>query len=84
MATTDRVLKILEQLSGAEKIEISAHLQNDLALDSLSMVTLLINLEDDFGIELSETDMNPFDLETVESVIRLVEKYGGDNHEQEN
>ena len=48
------------------------------------MVTLLIMIEDTFNIILDEADMNPFDLITVEQVIKLVEKYvGGDGNEKE-
>jgi len=56
-------------------------LQGDLALDSLMMVTMLIEIEDVFDIELEETDMNPFDLNTVQSVIDMVAKYCGDENE---
>ena len=45
------------------------------------MVTLLVELEDTFGITLDESDMNPFDLITAADVILLVEKYGGDTDE---
>ena len=38
--------------------------------------------EETFGIELDETDMNPFELTTVQSVINMVSKYcGGDENE---
>ena len=47
-------------------------------LDSLSMVTLLIEIEEQFGIELDEKDMNPFELTDVQSVIDMVKKYGGE------
>ena len=77
-----KVKEILCELSGEETIENTDHLQGDLALDSLMMVTLLMEIEDTFAIELDESDMNPFDLETVQSVINLVKKYcGGDEHE---
>ena len=42
------------------------------------MVTLLIELEEKFGIELDESDMNPYDLNTVQSVADLVGRYLGD------
>ena len=61
-----------------KKIKDSARLQEDLALDSLSMVTLLIEIEEQFGIELDEKDMNPLELTDVQSVIDMVKKYGGE------
>ena len=39
-------------------------------------------IEDEFQIVLDESDMNPFDLVTVEDVVKLVTKYmEGDNYE---
>lgn len=47
------------------------------------MVTLLVELEDALGIELDESDMNPFDLTTAEDVIALAERYAGEAYEKE-
>lgn len=74
------VVKILTDLSGVKSIRAEHALGADLGLDSLRMVTLLLLLEDTFGIRLEESDMNPFDLITVSDVVNLVEKYtGGDD-----
>lgn len=83
METNEKVIGIIKELSGLENISLNSNLQSDIKLDSLTMVTLLIQIEDEFLIELDESDMNPFDLETVESVINLVEKYVGDKNEKE-
>lgn len=83
MEILDKIKAILTELSGIEKIGPEHELQRDLSLDSLQMVTLLIMLEDNFGIVLDESDMNPFDLMTVDDIIILVEKYiGGDANER--
>ena len=52
-------------------------MQGDLALDSLLMVTLLVEIEEAFEIELDESDMNPFDLVTAQDAVDLVKKYCG-------
>ncbi len=70
-----KVKDIISELCGEENIENSMTLQNDLSLDSLLMVTLLIEIEEKFEITLGESDMNPFELTTVQSVIDLVKKY---------
>ena len=75
MNIEEKVKGILSELSGVEVIANNATLQGNIALDSLAMVTLLIEIEETFGIELDETDMNPFDLTTVQSVIDMVKKY---------
>jgi len=81
MNIEENVKKILFELSGEETVENTYQLQGDLALDSLMMVTMLIEIEEVFGIELDETDMNPFDLSTVQNVVDLVAKYCGDKNE---
>lgn len=50
-------------------------MQDDIGLDSLGLVTLLIELEDAFSITLDESDMNPFELLTVMDVIDMVNEY---------
>ena len=76
-----KVKEILCELSGEENIENTDHLQGDLVLDSLMMVTMLVEIEEAFAIELDEADMNPFDLGTVQNVIDMVAKYCGDENE---
>ena len=81
MNIEEKVKGILCELSGEETIENTDHLQEDLALDSLMMVTMLVEIEETFEIELDEVDMNPFDLGTVQNVIDMVAKYCGDENE---
>ena len=81
MNIEEKVKSILSELSGEVEISNEATLQNDLALDSLSMVTLLVEIEDAFEVQLYEADMNPFDFETVQSVINMVGIYVQDEVE---
>ena len=82
MNTEQRVVGILEDLSGNTDIKESDRLFEELALDSLNMVTLLLIIEDEFNIALNESDMNPFDMKTVADVITLVNKYTGTKNEK--
>lgn len=75
MEVKNKIFAILSELSGMETITLEQDLQNDLLLDSLHMVSLLMMLEDDFEIVLNESDMNPYDLSTVQNVVDLIEKY---------
>lgn len=75
MNIEEKVKGILSDISGEKNIKSEATLQGDLSLDSLSMVTLLVEIEDIFDIELEESDMNPFELDTVQSVIDMIAKY---------
>ena len=73
----NQVSSILCELSGSDIICLHYRLVEDLSLDSLQMVTLLMMLEEEFKIVLEESDMNPFDLITVQNVMDLAEKYVG-------
>ena len=81
MEIKERIKNLLAELSGQEVFDNDAKLQENLALDSLAMVTMLVQIEDVFEIQLDEADMNPFDLITVQNVIDLVEKYCGEGNE---
>lgn len=75
MDIENKVFDLLKELSGNETIKLSDTLKNEIALDSLGMVTLLVEIEDIFQIELDESDMNPFELITVSDVVELVKRY---------
>lgn len=77
MKAFDQVSEILSELSGVTDIRPTQELRGDLGLDSLQMVTLLMMLEESLEIVLDESDMNPFDLVSVEQVVLLAEKYLG-------
>ena len=75
----DRISNILEELCGTRPTDDEVRLIGDLALDSLRLVTLLVLIEEEFGIELKECDMNPFSLITVSDVVSMIFKYVGED-----
>ena len=79
--TNEKIIQILKELSPFEKIDIESSLSSDVGLDSLGMVSLLVAVEDNFQIQLDESDMNPFALQTVGDVTDLVKKYLGEKDE---
>ncbi len=81
MKIKEQLYKILNNLSGMDVTNEKMSLQNDLGLDSLGLVTLLVEIEDSFNFELKPEDMDPFKYETVETLIKLVSKYIGDGYE---
>jgi len=50
-----------------DKIKLTTSFVDDLNLDSLDMVELMMKMEDEFGIEIPETDTEK--LKTVQDVI---------------
>lgn len=71
-----RVFDILSELSSVEVNDLSQSLASDIGLDSLGLVTLLLQLEEELGICFDESDMNPYDLTDAGDVVALVKKYG--------
>ena len=53
-----------------KKIKSNTNLLTDLPLDSLDLVEILMDLEDKFGIESDESDMNAF--ETIEDITNYI------------
>ena len=77
METKAPIIETLRDLWSNPDVQETDELRRNLGIDSLGMVSLLLDLEDTFHFELDESDMNPFDLITVADVIRLVEWYTG-------
>ena len=69
----DRVLEILcGQLSiKPSKVEEDSLLKDHLGADSLDMIEMAINIEDEFGIDLPDEEFE--ELKTVRELIALVE-----------
>ena len=70
-----QVIQLLEEIGLLTISDTSMTLAEDLGFDSLKLVMLLVLIEDTFDIELDESDMNPFELLSVEDVVQLVKKY---------
>jgi acyl carrier protein len=75
----DCTLDIISQQSIVSKDEIS--IDDSLAsigIDSLKMVELIVALEDELEITFDDSDLDPSQLQTVRTIIDLVEKYASD------
>ena len=79
-----KIIEIIEGLCSEKITDTTLQLSGDLAMDSLSMVMLLVMIEEVFEIELDESDMNPFSLLTVSDAINLVVKYKIESEVPEN
>jgi acyl carrier protein len=71
--TADQVVAIVEKMSGTEANR-NSHLLDDLELDSLDRVALAMELEDHFGIEISDAEVDDRRLANVEGLIACVER----------
>lgn len=75
MIDQEKVIKLIQGYTHQEAITKTDLLKEDLGMDSLSFVMLLVELEEAFEFKLDESDMSPYNMETVADVIALVEKY---------
>lgn len=75
MNTEEKVINLLKKISANDNIKTSDTLESDLGFDSLSLVLMMLDLEEIFEIEFNPEDMNAFNLESVDSVVNLVKKY---------
>lgn len=73
MTQADRTRRILREVLGvdAERLTDDADLINDLGADSLDAIELLIEAEDEFGIEVTDDEAEA--CTTVGDWIKLVE-----------
>ena len=64
---------IAEQLGiDKEKIQPESHLINDLKADSLDVVALVMDLEQEYGIEIPDEDQAQ--LQTVQNILDFIDK----------
>jgi acyl carrier protein len=64
----------------AEKLLVEANSpQEDLVsagvIDSLSLIQLLVNLEEHFGVRIALDELEIDDLRSIQSIARLIENY---------
>ena len=52
----EKVLDIVSSKLGKTDVSLTSHLIDDLGADSLDMVDLIMNFEDEFGIDIPDED----------------------------
>ena len=74
MSTFDKVKEIIIDKLGIEEdsIKTEAHFVNDLGADSLDTVELIMEFEEEFGIEIPDEDAE--NITTVSSAVDYIEK----------
>lgn len=55
--------------------DFQAKLKEDLGFDSLSIVELIVKLEEVFCIQFDESDLDPQNIQKVEDVYQLLVRY---------
>ena len=70
-----KVKEVICDTVGEENVTPDQELKADLGFDSLSLVAVVVGLEEKFGIEFNESDLDPSKIIPVGDLIELVEKY---------
>ncbi|ATY85076.1 acyl carrier protein [Kyrpidia spormannii] len=75
--TFDRVKRIIVDRLGVDedKVTMEASFKDDLGADSLDIVELVMELEDEFGMEISDEDAEK--ISTVAEVVRYIDSHQG-------
>ena len=75
MSTLDKVKDVIIDKLGVEEesIKPEAHFVNDLGADSLDTVELIMEFEEEFGIEIPDDDAEK--ITTVGSAVEYIEKH---------
>lgn len=74
-AVRDKVIEIIREQLGQDKDVISdeTHFINDLGADSLDTVELVMELEDKFGISISDEEAEK--IQTVGDAVKYIEAH---------
>ena len=67
-------LQIAEVTGSAGDLEMDKKLKEDIGLDSLSLVTVIVALEEALGIRFDDADLDPSAILTPQDLILLIEK----------
>ena len=72
----DKIINILKQYSDASDVEITGetNLQTDLGLNSFDVMSIIVEFEDAFGVEIPDEDI--IGLLTVNDIEKYLTKKG--------
>ena len=75
MSTFDKIKEVIIDKLGVDETAITedAHFVNDLGADSLDTVELIMEFEEEFGIEIPDEDAE--NITTVTSAIKYIDEH---------
>ena len=70
----DRIIEIIKGLKPGVDVDENTRLLDDHIIDSLAMISLVSELDDEFDVEISAKDIVPENFATVSSILSLIER----------
>lgn len=70
----EKIIQIINAINPLAKVDETTKLLDEHTLDSLSMITLVSELEDEFDVEISARDIIPENFQTVGAIAELIER----------
>ena len=77
MSTLDKIKSLISSQLGIkeDRIQLKSRILEDLGADSLDLVELLMTLEDEFNVTVSDDEA--IKLKTVEDIVKIIEATQG-------
>lgn len=72
----EQLLEILEDLVPGENFEGRTGLVDDGVLDSFTILNLISEISDEFGVDIPVSEVVPENFDSVETIMALIEKVG--------
>lgn len=73
MSLEEKIIKIVkENIESDEVVQINSKLREELNVDSMGMIILINEIEDEFNIEIEDTDF--VDIITVLDIVKKLEE----------
>lgn len=70
----ERIIEIIKEIRPAANIDENTKLIEEKIIDSLAMIMLVAELNDEFDIEISAMDIVPENFATVKDIFAFVER----------
>ncbi|MGI6217561.1 MAG: acyl carrier protein [Coriobacteriales bacterium] len=70
----EKIIEILESVKPGVTTSAADHLVDEGAMDSLDLVTLISELEDEFDVEIDADDIIPENFDSVDTIVALMER----------
>ena len=71
----NKVIEILSEIRPEFDFKVDVNYIESGMLDSFDVVTLVVNLDEEFGISINGTDILPENFCSIDSIIQLLLKY---------